>query len=994
MLGRLDCFAGQGIVMEFRLLGPVGVWVNGQPVRMGGRRERTMLAVLLLATGRLVPNEKIIDAVWGDSPPVTARRQVHNATSELRRVLGPLLVTREPGYLLAVEPASVDLRVFETGVASARQEIAAGRLAEAAAAFRAALRLWRGPALSGVNGLAGEAAQLDEQRLSVLAERIEAELATGRHADLVRELSGLVEEHPLRERFAAQLMLALYRCGRVSEALRVYQQARRALAEGLGLEPRGELRRLETAMLAGDPRLELTPVTPVTAAPCLLPADVADFTGRGAEVDLLCAALGEADRAAVVVSAVAGRGGVGKTALAVHVAHRLRESFPDGQLYVNLHGGQTEPGEVLGRFLRGLGVDGTAIPQDIDERAELYRARLAGRKVLVLLDNAGDEAQVQPLLPGSASSAVLVTSRARLGGLAGVRLVELDVLDREQALLLLGRIAGAARVSAERSAAAELVGLCGQLPLAVRIAGARLASRPHWLIADLVGRLSDERHRLDELSHGGLAVRASLELSFRGLAADARMLFRRLGLLDAPDFAGWVCAALLDIPVARGEELAERLVDARLLEVVGRDACGLTRFRFHDLVRGYARERAELEESAPDRRAALARAFGAWLALAEGAHRRVYGGHYVIIHGTAPRWPGVAAEHDPLTWMETERLGIVASVRQAAELELDELAWDLGGSCVALYATRWYLDDWQQVIDDALAVTRRRGNRRGEAATLYCQAALHDANGNYEPAMSVLASARELFEQTGERHGLGLVLTHTSHLVRRLGQFDESLATGSRGRELLREVGDRAAEASAVRSVAQTNLALGQHELVERGLAEALSLLDGSGNRRDRAQVLYSMGEMHLRRDSHDAAIEAFGQVLEIVTELRDRVGEAHARHGVGACHLEQGRPDLAEVEFDRALTIAREACLRFVEARVLCDLGDLSRSQGDPVAAVRRFLAAGELWQALKAPLWEARALRSLGDALDAAGDQAGAATARSRAHELFVELGAPEAD
>jgi DNA-binding SARP family transcriptional activator len=979
--------------MEFRLLGPVGVWVNGQPVRMGGRRERTMLAVLLLAGGRLVPIEKIIDAVWGDAPPVTARRQVHNATSELRRVLGTMLVTREPGYLLAVEPGAVDLRVFEAGVAGARADAEAGRLEEAVTGFRSALRLWRGPALSGVNGLTGEAAQLEEQRLSVLAERLDAELATGRHADLVRELSALVAEHPLRERFAAQLMLALYRCGRVPEALRVYQQARRALAEGLGLEPRSELRRLETAMLAGDPRLDLpAPAVPAAAVPCLLPADVADFTGRGAEVDLLCDALAAADRPAVVVSAVAGRGGVGKTALAVHVAHRLADSFPDGQLYVNLHGGQVEPGEVLGRFLRGLGVDGTAIPQDIDERAELYRGRLAGRRVLVLLDNASGEAQVEPLLPGSASNAVLVTSRTRLGGLAGARLVELDVLDREQALLLLSRIAGAARVAAEPAAAAELVGLCAHLPLAVRIAGARLASRPHWLIADLVGRLSDERHRLDELSHGGLAVRASLEVSFRGLDSEAQTLFRRLGLLDAPDFAGWVGAALLDIPVARGVELAERLVDARLLEVVGRDACGLTRFRFHDLVRGYARERAA-EESAEERRAALARAFGAWLALAEGAHRRVYGGDYVIVHGSAARWPVSGAEHDPLTWLETERLGIVAGVRQAASVDLDELAWDLGGSCVALFATRWYLDDWQLAIDHGLAATRRRGNRRGEAATLYCQAALLDAKGDYVQAMRELRIAFDLFEQVGERHGLGLVLTHMSHLTRRLGDFDKSLATGSEGRALVHEAGDRAAEASAVRSVAQTNLALGHVALVESGLADALSILDGTGNLRDRAQVLYSVGELQLKRGSYDAAVEAFTQVLEIVVELRDRVGEAHARHGVGACHLKQGRPDLAKVEFDRALAIARDASLRFIEARVLCDLGELSRAQDDPGTAVRRFEQAQDLWQALKAPLWQARALRSLGEALAAAGDHAGAATAHSQAHELFVELGAPEA-
>jgi DNA-binding SARP family transcriptional activator/tetratricopeptide (TPR) repeat protein len=972
--------------MEFRLLGPVGVWDAGRPVRVGGRRERTMLAVLLLAGGRLVPVEKMIDAVWGDVPPPTARRQVHSGVSELRRVLGPRLVTREPGYLLAVEPDAVDLEAFESMAQTARRAAAQGRPEEAAAGFRAALRLWLGPALSGVSGLAGEAARLEERRLAVLAERIDADLAGGRHADLTGELAGLVAEHPLRERFAAQLMLALYRCGRQPEALRVYRDARRALSGGLGLEPGGELRRLERAVLAGDPRLD--PPAPTPAAPCLLPADVRDFTGRDAEVALLCAALGAREPEAVAVS---GRGGVGKTALAVRVAHRLRPDFPHGQLYVNLYSGQTEPGEVLGRFLRALGVDGTAIPADLDERAELYRVRLAGRKVLVLLDNAGDEAQVTPLLPGGAGNAVLVTGRSRLGGLPGARRIELDVLDPEEALRLLGTIVGEHRVAAEPAAAADLVRLCGRLPLAVRIAGARLAARPHWLLADLVARLSDERHRLDELSYGGLAVRASLEISVRGLDADARRLFRRLGLLDAPDFAGWVGAALLGTPVSGAADLAERLVDARLLEVVGRDACGEVRFRFHDLVRAYARERAEREERPAARRAALARAFGAWLAGAERAHRAVYGGDFAIVHGSAARCPVVGEPADPLAWLETERLGIVASVAQAAGLGLAELAWDLAGSCVAFFAIRWYLEDWRRTAEWALEATRRTGNRRGEAATLYALGAWLDARGSYEEATSHLVKALRTFEELGDRHGCAVVLVEMSHLDRRLGRFDAALESGERGRALAHEVGDRAAESSAVRSMAQTRHALGRYDLAERGLAAALSILDGTDSRRDRAQVLYSMGELHFGRGALDAALEAYGQVLDIVGELRDRAGEAHARHGVGACHLRLGDQASAEAELGRSLAIAREAGLRFMQARVLSDLGGLRCAQGRPAEADSLLCQALELWRALKAPLWEGRTLRSLGDVRRARGDDDGAARAWAGAEALFAELGAP---
>ncbi|HEU5469209.1 MAG TPA: BTAD domain-containing putative transcriptional regulator [Actinophytocola sp.] len=954
-------------------------------VRVGGRRERTMLAVLLLAAGRLVPIERLIDAVWGDAPPTTARRQVHNAASELRRALGGLLVTREPGYQLVVRPEAVDLRVFDARVMAARQNLAEGRLADAAAGFHDVLRLWRGPALSGVTGLAGEAARLEERRLTVLADRIDAELALGRHADLVDELAGLAADHPLRERFCAQLMLALYRCGRRAEALQVYRDARRALVEGLGLDPHDELRRLQRAMLTGDPCIDLAPAStsgpPV--APCLLPADIADFTGRADEVDRLRAVLARAGDDAVVVSALAGRGGVGKTVLAVHVAHGLRASFREGQLYVNLRGGQVDPGEVLGRFLRTLGVADPALPATLDERAELYRNRLAGRRILVLLDDAGGEAQVDPLLPGGPGSAVVVTSRARLAGLVGAHRIELDVPTRAEALTLLGRIVGADRVAAEPRAARQLVDLCARLPLAVRIAGARLAARPHWRLADLAVRLSDERQRLDELTYGSLAVRTSLELSVRGLDPDARRLFHRLGSVQAPDFADWIGAALLDLPRPRAQELAERLVDARLLEAVGRDDDDQMRYRFHDLVRDYARERAEAEETSAQWRAVVATTFGGRMAPAEGVRRRTG------LPGPVRRRPP-RTEPDSSTWLETERLAVVAAVRRAAELALDELAWDLGKSCVSLFATRWYLDDWGLAIDHALAATRRSGNRRGQAATLYCQAALLDAKGSYESAMSSVRQARHLFEAAGDRHGHGLALVHAAHLARRLGRWEFALAAGEQGRADLHAVGDRAAEGSAVCSLAQTRLALGQPDLVAEGLSDALDILSGTGNRRDHAQVLHSVAELHFRRGMFDQALEAFGQVLRVAGELDDKVGEVYARHGVGACQLRRGQHTRAEAELVRALSLARNTGLRFVEARVHGDLAELSRVRGRAGEAAESVQRAAELWRTLKAPRWQARALRRLSDVRHAAGDNRGANQAWAQAQSLLSALGA----
>jgi hypothetical protein len=484
------------------------------------------------------------------------------------------------------------------------------------------LGLWRGSALADVPGQIAEAAatRLAERRLVVLEERIDTELALGRHAELVPELTTLVAEHPLRERLRAQLMLALYRSGRQVEAMAVYRETRRALVDQLGVEPGAELQRLHQAMLTADPGL--APASPPRAdrmvAPAQLPRDVADFTDRTKQItqvrDLLIPGDPDEEPHAVVVCAIAGPAGVGKTALAVHVAHQLRAQYPDGQLFANLRG--AEPGalpaaEVLGAFLRALAVDPTQLPDDVEQRAALYRSRLASRHMLIVLDNAATEAQVDPLLPGVGSCAVLVTSRRRFAGLPGARLVELDVLEVEAAAELLARIVGPERAAAEREATEEIVRLCGYLPLAVRIAAARLVARRHWSLSRMATLLADEQRRLDELQLGDMQVRASVTLSFHGLNATAQRAFRCLWMLNAGDFASWMVAALLDVDVERAEELLDVLVDAQLLEVARHGQSGQIRYRLHDLIRLYAREQADAHKCAGERSAALARLINA-----------------------------------------------------------------------------------------------------------------------------------------------------------------------------------------------------------------------------------------------------------------------------------------------------------------------------------------------------------------------------------------------
>ncbi|MGH8933057.1 MAG: AfsR/SARP family transcriptional regulator [Egibacteraceae bacterium] len=617
---------------RLRILGPVEIHFDDGPLTLGGPKQRTLVAVLAIRANRVVPTCQLIDALWDDAPPSTAIDQLHNHMSMLRRALDQgaagagrgIVVTRPPGYMLRVEPGQLDLDEFSLWTRRAREARAAGRLQVASDCWRTALGLWRGPALGGASGRAvsAEAARLEEQRLAALEERIEADLTLGRHGELVGEIVSLVAMQPLRERLRGQLMLALYRTGRQADALAVYHQGREALASELGLDPGQELRGLEQRILADDPDLlgatEAVPMTshPTVPVPAQLPPDIADFTGRTKDTGMVCDLLrsnreARAPSTAVVVSVVTGKAGIGKTALAVHVAHRLRGRFPDGQLYVDLRGTESlplDPGDALVRFLLLLGVEKAVVPDGVEERSALYRTQLAGRQVLVLLDNAVTEAQVRPLLPGSGSCGVIVTSRARLTGLDGARTADLDVLESGQAVELLGRIAGPERVAVAPEAARMIVRLCDHLPLAVRIAGTRLATRPYWPLARLAERLTDERRRLDELTIGDRAVRPGLAHSYQQLTEDQRRCFRRVGLLATPTFTSRAAAALLEVPLSTAEELLDGLVQVQLLGIARRARGGHVRYRVHGLPRAYARERAETEDSTFDRDAALTRA--------------------------------------------------------------------------------------------------------------------------------------------------------------------------------------------------------------------------------------------------------------------------------------------------------------------------------------------------------------------------------------------------
>src|SRR3984957_3266961 len=741
--------------MRLRILGFLELAGDGdRQAKIGGPRERAVLGALALRANQAVAVDRLISAAWGDNPPITARSQIQTCISTLRRAFGEVglseaIQTRPGGYLLKIDDGDLDSRTFTRLVAGARTQVAGGRAAEAASALREALGLWRGPALADIPGSIVQqgAAVLEEARLAALEERLRLDLELGRHLEVTGELAGLTAEHPLRERFYSLLMLAHYRSGLQAEALAVYRRGRGALQDEHGVEPCQELRDLERAVLNQDPGLDLPaaspadgPAAPPGAAPReavgeapgprQLPHSVADFIGRDrhlADIKEFLSAGREpgSARYAVPIVAVSGPGGVGKSTLALRAAHELSEEFPDGHLYADLSGqsGEELTTMLLARFLRALGVSGSMIPDDPAERDELYRSRLASKRLLLVLDDAGSERKVLPLLPGSPSCAVIVTSRMRLTGLPGARLVTLDRFDDETSMTLLESIAGSQRLRADPEAAGDLVRYCGGLPLALRIAGARLVSRPHWRIVDLTRRLSDERRRLDELSNHGLEVRSSIGLTYRALTGRAKRLFRLLASVQAADFPAWTAAALLDTGLTEAEDLIEDLIEAEILDPVqGPD--GDIKYTFHDLIRVYAQERLAEEEAPAARRDGTVRVLGGWLALAEQAHRAEYGGDYTTLHGTAPRWrpPGQDGGQPPgfaLDWLEGERAALVSAVRQAAAEGLAEVCWDLALTSVSLFEVKGYLDDWRETAELAYRAAAHAGDRTGCAAMSY-----------------------------------------------------------------------------------------------------------------------------------------------------------------------------------------------------------------------------------------------------------------------------------
>ncbi|WP_329090863.1 AfsR/SARP family transcriptional regulator [Streptosporangium sp. NBC_01469] len=1006
--------------MDFSVLGPVEVRADQQPLPLGGRKQRALLAMLLHHANRSVPDDLLVDALWSEHPPKTAHNNLRLYASKIRRSLGhDRVLRRHGGYLLVVHADELDVHRFQSLAKEGHDAFLHGDHHEAADFLHRALRLWRGPAyadLRFVEDLSGEAARLEELRLATLENRVEADLAVRFQPELVAELTGHVNAHPLRERMRAHLMVALTRAGRVSEALTVYADTRRLLNEELGVEPGARLRDLHRLILAGEwanpehvasgqeerneqPRTGQG-LTEPREPPAELPMNIADFAGREEHVRELVARLDE--RSATTVSVITGMGGIGKTALAVHVAHQLAGRFPGGQLYVDLHGAheeeQAHPGHVLGRFLVALGVPGSSIPESVEARAALYRSRLARANVLIVLDNAASEQQVRPLLPGVSGCAVIVTSRVRLSGLEGMRPVELDVLSTQEAVELLSRLIGHDRVAAQLSAATELVWLCDRIPLAVRVAGARLAARPRQSIAWLVGRLGDERGRLDQLIVGDHAVRASLALSYVGLPENARRAFRLLGLLDVPGFASWVPATLLDCPDQEGQTYLEFLVDAQLATISGIDATGQARYRFHDLVRLYARERAEAEEEPAELLLATSRAFGAWLWLAEQAMEHVHGACYAVLHGPAPRraLPGDIAEsllRDPLAWFNAERTALAGLVEQACALALDDFAWDLAGCLERYFDSHGFFSECRRLNERAMLACRTAGNLLGEAVMLRGLLDVTTWTGVEHEGGAMVAlhtnavRLAEMFTEVGELRGLSDAHVMCAWGLAAQGFVEPAVESAETALRLAEETGHLGGRARAHLALGVTH---GQRDVLSAipHLVSALKVAETLGNPRFEATSLQFLGLAYVETGQSEPAERCLNRSLVMSRVARDPSSETMTLVTLAKLYSGDG-DERARPTADAVEELSRRYNLTHHLADALWILGDLDRADGDHARAVERLTESVALWRTRSWTTYLGGALRSLGLAHVAAGDGERAVRCWREAHELFTLIG-----
>ncbi len=934
---------GVGDEARVRLLGPVEVVVGDRPQAVNGLRRKAVLATLALHAGRVVSTDRLIDVVWGDRPPATAVNTLQRHVSHLRGLLGDpgAIVARPPGYTLDTGPETTDVQVAERLIGLA--ERTADR-AERVDCLQAAVALWRGQPLADIAGLPW----LDEQaghlaRLRLDAERAlaEARLVVGDHPQLIPDLERLVRQHPLDEQLHAQLMTALYRAGRHGEAVATFRRLRDNLDEDLGIEPSSELRDLEAAILRQDTTIGVPATRAVPwVVSAQLPSAVPTFAGRDAQLDILDEL---ADGGGVAV--VSGTAGVGKTTLAVHWSHRTAARFPDGQLYVNLRGFDpvatpVEPARALRGFLEGLGVPSARMPSDSDALVNLYRTMVAGKRLLVVLDNARDAEQVRPLLPGTPGCLAIVTSRDQLTPLIvteSARPLFLDLLSPAEARDMLVRRLGARRVVAEPAAVGEIIARCARLPLALAIVAARAATNPRFTLTELAAQLRglDAFHGGDEVTD----VRAVFSWSCRTLGPEAGRLFRLLSLHPGPDVSAAVAASLAGIARRRIGSLLTELTRANLLT---EHAYG--RYTFHDLLRAYASGLADEVDPPGDRHAAVHRLLDHCLHTAHAADLALHP-HFSGISLTPPQ-TGVTLE-DPAdrsgatAWFTAEAATLLAVVPLAARSGFEGHAWRLAWTMEGFLNRHGRWQDWLDTERIALAAASQIGDAAGQGHTLRGLGLVCSRLGRFGEGCDHLWRALDLFTACDDVAGQAHTHLNLGQLIERQGEHRRALEHSRQALDLFRRAGCLAGHAYTHNAVGWQEALLGDYHGALESCGEALKLLQRVDDIQGQADTWDSLGFAHHQLGNYRRAIACYESAIALFAQVNDRYGEASTHANIGGSHAAVGDPAAARAAWRRALVILDELGHPDAE-RIRADLRRLDGVTGSGSASGDLLVAAG----------------------------------------------------
>ncbi|MGY0068746.1 AfsR/SARP family transcriptional regulator [Streptomyces sp. QTS137] len=884
-----------------------------------------------------------------------------------------VIVSVGDGYVLRIPDDALDLAVFQHRVARAKKSRAAGDPSGAAELLHAALGGWQGAALAGLPGPLAETVRswLDEEWLTALEARLDVDIELGRHHEVIAELIPLTGRHPLREQLCRLLMLALYRAGRQAEALAAYRGTRRALVRELGVEPGAQLQDLHDRILAADPALMPDPVpgsTPAplrsaspaplrqvrpsdqaepsaapvvsepsvvapadgddrsdphgspegTARPAQLPADLPTFAGRHAELERTGALLPEdgSPPSTVVISAIGGMGGIGKSTLAVHWAHRVADRFPGGQLYINLRGfdptgSAVTPDDAVRIFLDALGVPPIRIPAGLDAQVALYRSLLAQRRVLILLDNARDTEQVRPLLPGSPGCLVIVTSRNRLTGLVageGAHPLTLDQMTSAEAHDLLARRLGTGRLAAEPEAAYEIIARCGRLPLALAIVAAHACAHPAFPLSAIADEVSESHGSLDAFAGGDditTDVRAVFSWSYKALSAPAARLFRLLGLHTGPDISAPAAAALAGLPPREARGILAELTRAHLLteHFPGR-------YTLHDLLRVYAAERVRAEETREERDLAVGRLLSWYLHTADAAYPHITPNRRRIPLEPLPEGcrPLEFTTHEQaLDWCETERPNLVVAVHQADQAGKPGIAWRLPAVLWGFFYLRSHTHDWLDTSRTGLIAARTAGDRQGEAQGLSDTAAALRNAGRLEEAIVHLHRALELCQELGDRTARSSVVANLGDVYLHVGRLGKAVEYIRRGLALDRIEGSAWGEGIALCNLGDAYQRLGRYDDALGCLERALVVLRAGDNRWVEGVALDILGTVHHRLDRYDESVEYYRQALATHRDIGNRWGEGHTLGNLGDVHLDAGEPEAARASWRQALAIFAE---------------------------------------------------------------------------------------